>query len=123
MGGGEEGAERPFKAIAILALSPVLGCWRARAASRRPQARRTGRRTRERTEPQSGRRHGTPNLSGRSSPGAPTFRACRSLWASPEDLTLRGPDPGEPATIPSSAAATTAGAGAAWSSWGSCSAS
>ncbi|XP_033711926.2 uncharacterized protein [Tursiops truncatus] len=73
VGGGGEGAERAFKAIAILALSPVLGCWRARAASHRARARarRAGRGTQERTAPQAGRRRGTPHPRRLPFPGRP----------------------------------------------------
>ncbi|XP_060983750.1 uncharacterized protein LOC133045581 [Dama dama] len=77
-------------------------------------------------EPQSARHPklagaaGPPTLAGCPSPGAPTVLASGSSWASHEELTPRSPNPGEPATVPSSAAAA---AGAAWSSWGSCSAS
>ncbi|XP_060151522.2 uncharacterized protein [Globicephala melas] len=73
VGGGGEGAERAFKAIAILALSPVLGCWRARAASHRARARArcAGRGTQERTAPQAGRRRGTPHPRRLPFPGRP----------------------------------------------------
>lgn len=63
-GGGGEGAQRPFKAIAVRALAPVPGWGGARA-------RRAGRRTRERTEPQAGRRRGTPHSLRLPLPGRP----------------------------------------------------
>lgn len=94
MGGGGEGAERPFKAIAILALSPVLGCWRARAASRGARARRAGRRTRERTEPQSGRRRGTPHPLRPPLPGRPHPPCLQEPLGFPGGPHPKGPGPG-----------------------------
>lgn len=95
MGGGGEGAERPFKAIAIRALSLVLGCWRARAANRgaRARARRAGRGTPERTAPQAGRLRGTPYPRRLPLPGRPHRPRQQELLGFPRGAHPKEPEP------------------------------
>lgn len=93
MGGGGEKAEQPFKAIAIRALSPVLGCWRARAASRGARARRAGQGTRELKAPQAGRRRGTPHPRRLPLPGRPHPPRLQESLGFPGGAHPKGPRP------------------------------
>lgn len=127
-GGGGEGAQRPFKAIAIPALSPVLGCWRARAASQGTGSASwcAGQRSHSARCQRLADALGTPPPSPAAPPRSPPPSVPTEVpGLPPKELTSRSPDLGEPTSIPSSAAAaaTAAASGAAWSSWGSCSAS
>ncbi|XP_069418290.1 metabotropic glutamate receptor 7 [Ovis canadensis] len=74
---------------------PLLGCWRARAASRgaRARARRAGRGTPERTAPQAGRLRGASYPRRLPLPGRPHRPRQRELLGFPREAHPKEPEP------------------------------